>query len=147
MVEKKYIKFGVAALAVTALVIGLSVGITESQKNKNAVASNVSSLAEYEAYDYSCSSGYSKSGKSSGYGKSGKAGGYGQYMSMPESGKSGKSGYDRRALYVPGILEAFGDETKGQDTNQRRKLRNSLADGTFFMWHLFLDVIIIFEDL
>ena len=133
MVEKKYIKFGVAALAVTALVIGLSVGITESQKNKNAVASNVSSLAEYEAYDYSCSSG--KSGKSGGYGKSGKSGGYssGQYMSMPESGKSGKAGYDRRALYVPGILEAFGDETKGQDTNQRRKLRNSLADGTFFM--------------
>ena len=132
MVEKKYIKFGVAALAVTALVIGLSVGITESQKNKNAVASNSvsASLAEYETYDYHCSSS-GKSGKSGGgSGKSGKSGGYGD-MSYSGSGKSGKSGYGRRALYVPGILEAFGDETKGQDMNQRRKLRNSLADGTF----------------
>ena len=132
MVEKKYIKFGVAALAVTALVIGLSVGITESQKNKNAVASNSvsASLAEYETYDNHCSSS-GKSGKSGGgSGKSGKSGGHGHSMPYSSSGKSGKSG-NRHALYVPGILEAFGDETKGQDMNQRRKLRNSLADGTF----------------
>ena len=130
MVEKKHMKIGVATLAVTALVIGLSVGITESQKKKkkNTNVANVStSLAEYSTIDNSCASGYGgKSGKSGGYGGSAGNMSYG----TSGNGKSGKSG-NRRALYVPGILEAFGDETKGQDMNQRRKLRNSLADGTF----------------
>ena len=70
MVEKKYIRIGVVSLAVTALVIGLSVGITESQKkntNTNDVANVSTSMAEYSTYDNSCASGYSgKSGKSGG---------------------------------------------------------------------------------
>ena len=118
MVEKKYIRIGVVSLAVTALVIGLSVGITESQKkntNTNDVANVSTSMAEYSTYDNSCASGYSgKSGKSDGYGGSAGNMSYG----TSGNGKSGKSG-NRRTLYVPGILEAFGDETKakGPDAN------------------------------
>ena len=65
-IQKKYAKLGLAALAVSALIIGLSVGISQSNKNKSSTAS----LAEsggLEAGDfdneYSCSS---KSSKSSG---------------------------------------------------------------------------------
>ena len=136
MVEKKHIKIGVATLAVTALVIGLSVGITESQKKKkkNTNVSNVStSLAEYSTIDNSCASGYGgKSGKSGGYGGSEGNMSYG----TSGNGKSGKSG-NRRALYVPGILEAFGDETKAKgpdaNMNQRAKLRNALSNGMFLL--------------
>ena len=135
MVEKKHIKIGVATLAVTALVIGLSVGITESQKKKkNTNVANVStSLAEYSTIDNSCASGYGgKSGKSGGYGGSEGNMSYG----TSGNGKSGKSG-NCRALYVPGILEAFDDETKAKGTdanmNQRMKLRNALSNGMFLL--------------
>ena len=136
MVEKKYIRIGVVSLAVTALVIGLSVGITESQKkntNTNDVANVSTSMAEYSTYDNSCASGYSgKSGKSDGYGGSAGNMSYG----TSGNGKSGKSG-NRRTLYVPGILEAFGDETKAKgpdaNMNQRMKLRNALSNGMFLL--------------
>ena len=140
MVEKKYIRIGVVSLAVTPLVIALSVGITESQKQKKNMNTNVAnvstSMAEYSTYDNSCASGYSgKSGKSGGgYGGSEGNMSYG----TSGNGKSGKFG-NRRALYVPGILEAFDDETKAKgpdaNMNQRKKLRNALAlsNGTFLL--------------
>ena len=137
MVEKKYIEISVAALAVTALVIGLSVGISQKKKKStNVDITNASaSLVEYSICDNSYGSGYSsKSGKSSGA-KSGKSGYHS--MSYGSSGKSGKSG-NRRALYVvPGILlEAFDDEAKGRDANmnQQRKIRNALSNGTFHFY-------------
>ena len=137
MVEKKHIKIGIATLGVTTLVIGLSVGITESQKQKKNMNTNVAnvstSMAEYSTYDNSCASGYSgKSGKSDGYGGSAGNMSYG----TSGNGKSGKSG-NRRTLYVPGILEAFGDETKAKgpdaNMNQRMKLRNALSNGMFLL--------------
>ena len=48
MVDKKYLKICVAGLAVTTLVIGLSVGLTQKNKNINSAAS---SNAAYETYD------------------------------------------------------------------------------------------------
>ena len=121
-VNKKYLNIGVACLAVTALVIGLSVGLTQKNKNNNNAAA--SSNAAYDTYDIDSAAYeevcYGKSGKSGGgSGKSGKSGGY----SMSYEGKSGKSG--NRALYVPGILEAYGDDTDAS-TGKRRKLRHQL---------------------
>ena len=121
-VNKKYLKIGVACLAVSALVIGLSVGLTQKNKNNNNAAS---SNAAYDTYDIGAIDTanevcFGKSGKSGGgSGKSGKSGGY----SMSFEGKSGKSG--NRALYVPGILEAYGDDTDAS-TGTRRKLRHQL---------------------
>jgi len=129
-VNKKYLKIGVACLAVTALVIGLSVGLTQKNKNNNNAAS---SNAAYDTYDIDSANYeevcYGKSGKSGGgSGKSGKSGGYNMsLMSLP--GKSGKSG--NRALYVPGILEAYGDDTDAS-TGKRRKLRHQLLGKLLF---------------
>ena len=116
-VDKKYLKIGIAVFAMAALVNGLSVGLT--QKNKN-INSAVSTNAAYEAYaidtkDNMC---YGKSGKSEGgSAKSGKSGGYS--MSYNGSGKS-----SNRALNVPGILDAYGDTDSS--TGKRRKLRHQL---------------------
>ena len=79
MVEKKTIKIGVAVLAAVALVIGLSVGLTQNNKNTtNATsASNVEALAynfETDCPEVLASSGSGKSGKGNGSGKSGKSG-------------------------------------------------------------------------
>ena len=119
-VNKKYLKIGVACLAVTALVIGLSVGLTQKNKNNNNAAASSNAAYDTYAIDSAADACYGKSGKSSGgSGKSGKSGGY----SMSYEGKSGKS--ENRALYVPGILEAYGDDTDAS-TGKRRKLRHQL---------------------
>ena len=114
-VNKKYLKICVAGLAVTALVIGLSVGLTQKNKNSNNTAS---SNAAYETYDIIDTANicYGKSGKSEG-----------------GSAKSDKSGYSgssmrllsNRELYVPGILEAYGDDTDAS-TGKHSKLRHQL---------------------
>ena len=121
MVEKKTAaKIGLAALAGTALIIGLSVGITQKNKNSAAASSSAMDMGDYMAIDDciepSTSSG--KSGKSGGSsGKSGK----GEY-SMSYSGKSSKSGSDRR-LVVPGT------EGYKAGPEKRRQLRNEIARG------------------
>ena len=125
MVEKKYIKIGIAATAAVALVIGLSVGITQS-KARNTSASSAMDLPRVDWND--CDAHHSgKAGKSGAHnmsatsGKSGKSGG--NSMSM---GKSGKSGGDssRRRLIVPGT-----ENFKYEETSQRRTLRDSLNNG------------------
>ena len=89
MVEKNYIKAGVVALSVTALIVGLSVGLTKSKNNKSTTSSAAS--ATYDAYDidYSASSGSSirstKSSKASSYSGSAKSG-----KSTSKSSKSGE---------------------------------------------------------
>ena len=121
MVDKKYIKMGIAAMAATALIVGLSVGITQS--NKNNTSASASSLGAQEAgvystYDDSCSTGKSgKSGPTSPTGKSGKSG-----PTSPSEGKSGKSNSNRQ-LY-PGT-EDFVEASP----TQRRKLRADLING------------------
>ena len=151
-IEKKYIKIGIASLAVVALVIGLSVGLTQSNKNGvNASAS--SSNANGMDYDNSLldhcltTGGSGKSGKSGGgssgssSGKSGKSGGNMSYSSG-KSGKSGSSGDDgdgslggkgtgygrTRRLVVPGTQDyvAVMDKNTG---GKRRKLRTELIKG------------------
>jgi len=120
MVDKKYLKIGVAAMAVTALIIGLSVGLTQKNKNQPSTASASSTMEDvvYSTYDATCSTGKSgKSGPTSPTGKSGKSG-----PTSPSEGKSGKSN-DRRQLY-PGT-EDFVEASP----TQRRKLRADLING------------------
>jgi hypothetical protein len=79
MVEKKTIKIGVAVLAAVARVIGLSVGLTQNNKNttNTTSASNVKALAynfKTDCLEVLASSGSGKSGKGNGSGKSGKSG-------------------------------------------------------------------------
>ena len=62
-IQKKYAKLGLAALAVSALIIGLSVGISQSNKNKSSTASLAESGGLEWDEEHSCSS---KSSKSSG---------------------------------------------------------------------------------
>ena len=119
MVDKKYLKIGVAAMAVTALIIGLSVGLTQKNKNQPSTASASSTMEDivYSTYDDTCSTGKSgKSGPTSPTGKSGKSG------PTSPTGKSGKSN-DRRQLY-PGT-EDFVEASP----TQRRKLRADLING------------------
>lgn len=125
MVDKKYLKIGVACLAVCALTIGLAVGLTERNKNKASSSAAASTYDEYEVEDLPyCSPSSAKSGKSSGgdsSAKSGKSSG-GDY-----SGKSGKSEaevFDRR-LVVPGTEGYVEQVGKGK----RRQLRNDLVRG------------------
>ena len=120
MVDKKYLKIGVAAMAVTALIIGLSVGLTQKNKNQPSTASASSTLGDvvYSTYDDNCSTGKSgKSGPTSPTGKSGKSG-----PTSPSEGKSGKSN-DKRQLY-PGT-----EEFVEASPTQRRKLRADLING------------------
>ena len=120
MVDKKYLKIGVAAMAVTALIIGLSVGLTQKNKNQPSTASASSTMGDvvYSTYDGSCSTGKSgKSGPTSPTGKSGKSG-----PTSPSEGKSGKSNSNRQ-LY-PGT-EDFVEASP----TQRRKLRADLING------------------
>ena len=107
MVDKRYVKIGVAAMAALALIIGLSVGISKQQQNKTSVASfavqncdNVAGVAGNK----------SKSSKSS---------------SSSSSSKSAKSGrrLDRSHLVVPGVENVQSDSGK-------RKLRNEIVKGT-----------------
>jgi len=121
MVDKKYLKIGVAAMAVTALIIGLSVGLTQKNKNQPSTASASSTFEDvvYSTYDDSCSTGKSgKSGPTSPTGKSGKSG-----PTSPSEGKSGKSNDKRRQLY-PGT-----EEFVEASPTQRRKLRADLING------------------
>ena len=126
-VNKKYLKIGVAAMAIAALIIGLSVGLTQNNKNTNASASK-SSNAVYQTYDDGCDHS-GKSGKSggsySGSGKSGKSG-----SSSSSDGKSGKSG--GRALAVPGT-EDYEQVTIKSNPVRRRKLRNELIKGKLLL--------------
>ena len=120
MVDKKYLKIGVAAMAVTALIIGLSVGLTQKNKNQPSTASASSTMEDivYSTYDETCSTGKSgKSGPTSPTGKSGKSG-----PTSPSEGKSGKSN-DKRQLY-PGT-----EEFVEASPTQRRKLRADLING------------------
>ena len=119
MVDKKYLKIGVAAMAVTALIIGLSVGLTQKNKNQPSTASASSTMGDvvYSTYDDSCSTGKSgKSGPTSPTGKSGKSG------PTSPTGKSDKSNSNRQ-LY-PGT-EDFVEASP----TQRRKLRADLING------------------
>ena len=81
MVEKKWIKIAIAGIAALALIIGLSVGISQSQ-SRNRVASSAYGYEDIDGYEcssksakatYSPSYQGSKSGKSDGGGKSGKS--------------------------------------------------------------------------
>ena len=112
-VNKKCVKIGVAGLAVVALVIGLSVGLTQRSKTKSAemgasAATDGSSVYSDFDKDADCSSSSGKSGKSGG-----------------SSSKSGKSG--GRVLVVPGTEEYVN----GVGMGKRRKLRNELILGKF----------------
>ena len=112
-VNKKCVKIGVAGLAVVALVIGLSVSLTQKSKTKSAemgasAATDGSSVHSDFDKDADCSSSSSKSGKSGG-----------------NSSKSGKSG--GRMLVVPGTEEYVN----GVGMGKRRKLRKELIRGKF----------------
>ena len=123
--EKKYVKISIAALAVVALVIGLSVGLTQKSKSdKNVSASNAASGSDVNAIDNKdadyCSSSSGKSGKSGG-----------------SSGKSGKSG-GRRRLVVPGTEDY---EPSMVNPGKRKKLRNELKRSKFgTINHFYLSV-------
>ena len=126
MVEKKYIKIGIAATAAVALVIGLSVGITQS-KARNTSASSAMDIPHVDWNDCDAHHG-GKAGKSGANnmsatsGKSGKSGG--NSMSMGKSGKSGGELPPTRRLIVPGT-----ENFKYEETSQRRTLRDSLNNG------------------
>ena len=140
MVEKKYIKIGVASLAVVALVIGLSVGITQSRKNKNSSAASASETYSNYAIDVCDDNGYGshgsaksgKSGSGSGGSKGAKSSGGGSYSGSGKSGKgssySGSKKSSRRRLVVPGTEEY---QPAAVHSNQRRKLRQQLVTGEF----------------
>ena len=117
MVDKKHLKIGVAVFAIAALVIGLSVGLTQkSNKSTNNASSSLAYGAydvDYDAADCAVVSGYGKSGKSSSESGSSK------------SGKSSSSDPDRRALYVPGTEDAEAS------AGIRRKLRDELLRKLF----------------
>jgi hypothetical protein len=95
MVDKKYIKLGAAALAVSALVIGLSVGITQSQKSKNvsaAAAQGVTNPAsESVALEDTC---------------------------LPDGGSGGRN----RRLVVPGTEEFANEVGSGKRQKLRSEL-------------------------
>ncbi len=126
-IEKKYVKLGAAALAVAALVIGLSVGLTQKSKAGNNASAAEANNADYVAADPSkveevCYPYRAKGGKSGGS-KSGKSGRL----------TAGPPAPDVRRLAVPGTEEADGAG--------RRALRNEEARGTcvalLFHWHHF----------
>ena len=92
-VDKKYIKLGVVGLAASALIIGLSVGLTQRNKNaRNASAANANNDAGVTSSEFNIEERcipYPKSGKSGGGTKSGKA------MSMPD-GRARLGGKDAK---------------------------------------------------
>ena len=118
MVDKKHVKIGVVVFAIAALVIGLSVGLTQKS---NKSTNNLSSSQAYGAYDIDsaedcyggASGGSSKSSKSS---------------SSSSSSKSSKS--DRRALNVPGTEDAEAS------AGIRRKLRDQLVGKLFTSFYV-----------
>ena len=101
MAEKKHMKLGIAALAVSALIIGLSVGISQSNKNRSSAAASSSANGISEADfddEVTCSSKSSKTSKAT-------------HSSGSKSSKSSSSDGDvmtttlptvRRKLVVPG---------------------------------------------
>ena len=103
-IQKKYAKMGIAALAVAALIIGLSVGISQSNKNRSTASSSQANGMEHYDEEYTCSSKSSKATHSSGSTKSSKS------SSTHSSGKSGDepdvtttvAPTRRRKLSVPG---------------------------------------------
>ena len=101
-VDKKYIKLGVVGLAASALIIGLSVGLTQRNKNaRNASAANANNDAGVTSSEFNIEERcipYPKSGKSGGGTKSGKA------MSMP-------AGPSRRELQIIVRFRATGLST------------------------------------
>lgn len=113
MVDKRYVKIGVAAMAALALIIGLAVGISKQQQNKTSVSSFAVESCNNIAGAASDSSN-SKTSKST------------STTSTTSSSKSGKSGgrrLDRRHLLVPGVENVQSDSGK-------RKLRNEIVKGT-----------------
>ena len=126
MKNKRNLKIGIAAMAIAALIIGLSIGLTQNNKNTNVSSSNASGM--FQTYGDGCDHS-GKSGKSggsySGSGKSGKSG-----SSSSSDGKSGKSG--GRALAVPGT-EDYEQVTIKSNPVRRRKLRNELIKGKLLL--------------
>ena len=120
MVEKKTAaKIGLVGLAVAALVIGLSVGLTSN--NDRSASSSATGMGDMYAVDDECydEMSYStKSAKSSGS-KGGKSGS----ISMSYSTKSSKSSGEERRLVVPGT------EGYAAGPEKRRQLRNEIARG------------------
>ena len=105
MVDKKHLKIGIAVFAIAALVIGLSVGLTQKS---NKSTNNASSSLAYGAYNMDFDT--ADCVVVSSYGK---------------SGKSSSSDPDRRALYVPGTEDAEAS------AGIRRKLRDELLRKLF----------------
>ncbi|KAL9189993.1 hypothetical protein ACHAXT_009668 [Thalassiosira profunda] len=120
MVEKKTAaKIGLVGLAVAALVIGLSIGLTSN--NDRSASSSAKGMEDMYAVDecYDEMSYSTKSAKSSGS-KGGKSGS----ISMSYSAKSSKgSGGEARRLVVPGT------EGYAAGPEKRRQLRNEIARG------------------
>ena len=131
MKNKRNLKIGIAAMAIAALIIGLSIGLTQNNKNTNVSSSNA--IGNFQTYVDGCDHS-GKSGKSggsySGSGKSGKSG-----SSSSSDGKSGKSG--GRALAVPGT-EDYEQVTIKSNPVRRRKLRNELIKGKLLLLMMFL---------
>ena len=105
-IQKKYMKLGLAALAVSALIIGLSVGTSQSNKNKPAASSSQANGVNDCDYEYTCSSSsWSKSSKTS---KSSKSSSWSSWDSSWKSGDepgvttAAATGGGRRKLSVPG---------------------------------------------
>jgi len=111
MVEKKSIKIFAVGAAAVALVIGLSVGITQSNKSRSTNA-NYSMSAE-DVSQYECVESTAQ-----GSGKSGK----GSSVANGSGSKSGKSAGGRRMI-VPGTEDYQRDKIH---TNQRRFLASEL---------------------
>ena len=108
----KYAKAGLAVLAIAALAVGLSIGLT-SKKNRNTAASNANDVVDvsssYANVDECIEQGYGgKSGKGS---KSGSSG---------SSSKSGKSSSGSK-----------GSKSSNSSDSQKRKLRSILMNGEF----------------
>ena len=130
MAEKKHMKLGIAALAVSALIIGLSVGISQSNKNRSSAAASSSANGISEADfddEVTCSSKSSKTSKAT-------------HSSGSKSSKS-HSSYDkdgdvmtttvpttRRKLVVPGTEDYERVNLGlGSKMNTRRGERDSFS--------------------
>lgn len=134
-VNKKYLKIGIAGLAVVALVVGLSVGLSSKNRNKNVSASAANASGQdYGTYKdedlpecsiYTSWSSHSSSGKSgkSGGGKSGKSGGSSSSSSSSEDDA-------RRVLVVPSVYNVSPAKANG---GKRRKLRSELLRGEYWI--------------
>jgi hypothetical protein len=145
MVEKKSIKIFVVGAAAVALVIGLSVGITESNKSRSMNASYgmiAEDVSQYDCIEWSTTAQGGKSGKATTQGaKSGKA-------TTPgvKSGKqvaSTESAKDEivRRMIVPGTedyyqaVQVHGNKRRSLATSELLNFRGKCVIRCFKGWH------------